>query len=371
MRCEKCGGEVNLSVGRCTRCGRPVDEELGGRLIYDMDSLAERYEKRKEEIVQEAESLPELFSTGQSDRFGSSLPDNTDETDSARQNVIPRRGQSGYSTGIVNSNGPTLILSDYEKLMSLDDETPGDTERVDEDSAESPEPPAGELSAAKSTDDNTVITDIEEQATDNDRKSIVNSAKQMTAKVKSAANKGRRAAAGKLNSAKGTVKAAAIGCLSGVEKRIAPYTDKVLKVYHEKFPQPKRVKSSPLFERIAVALAAVAALAVVVFLIVLIVSSIAPGVKGEWLITETAEGERLTWEFSVTGEVVVRAYVDDQSHIYRSGSYEKKRKNGHNLLTITYEDGDITRLYYEIKGKKGTFINVDSNETAEYTRIRK
>lgn len=43
MRCKFCGGEVNLSVGRCISCGRGTDDTSDIRILRDFGSIAEQY----------------------------------------------------------------------------------------------------------------------------------------------------------------------------------------------------------------------------------------------------------------------------------------------------------------------------------------
>jgi len=157
--------------------------------------------------------------------------------------------------------------------------------------------------------------------------------------------------------------------LQKIDHIIEKPADKLLSIIHEKYPQPTRVKKSPATERLTLLAAAFGAVVVLLALVVIILSSIAPDISGEWLIAETATGDRLTVEFSNSGDVKARAYIDGQENIYMTGSYKIRRSNGSNLLTITYDDGTEKRLYYVVEHDTGTFTNVDSNKSDTYTRI--
>ena len=90
-------------------------------------------------------------------------------------------------------------------------------------------------------------------------------------------------------------------------------------------------------------------------------------INGKWIVSTDAGGEpNIIMEFKPGGKASILVKSDDGWHIHKQGKYKTMRKNGHDLLTITYEDGDIKRLYYIIDGNSGTFINVDTNVRVVY-----
>ena len=330
MQCSFCGGEVNLSVGRCTKCGRMIDETSGIRLTRDIHELAERYGiKDEEEIQAEEEALPHLL--------------HVKKNRAAEEETTPE------DTGIVHSQGPTLGRGDYERLLSADEDI-----REDED-----RPSYEDIRAERER-----LRAEQPSAFDN----IWGKAYKFI-KEKSAAALDKLGVSGmgdrvkkRLRGSRAAETAKSVWSLTG---------ERLVTLYNEKFPELKRVRRSTLKQRIFAGIAIFVLAAAAVVLFVSLASSIAPGIKGEWLITETGRGERLTWEFTGTGKVIVRTYTDGEPHVYRTGTYKKRRRNDHNMLTITYEDGTVTRLYYEVSRGTGTFTNVDSNRTAQYKRIRR
>ena len=157
--------------------------------------------------------------------------------------------------------------------------------------------------------------------------------------------------------------------LQRVDRIIAKPADKVLNFYYSRHPRPARAQQrSEASERLMVAAAAAAALLLIALLAVIIFNSIAPDITGEWLISETSVGERLTIEFTKSHDVTVRVYSSGEN-VYQTGRYKIRRSNGYNLLTINYDDGTERRLYYTLDHDSGTFTNVDTNNSDEYTRI--
>ena len=157
--------------------------------------------------------------------------------------------------------------------------------------------------------------------------------------------------------------------LQKIDKIIEKPADKILELYRRKYPRPARVSRSAAAERLMAVSAVMGAFAVVALLVVLIINSIAPDISGEWLVSETASNDRLTVEFTASGEVTSWIYIDEKANIYQQGSYKVNKSNGYNLLTITYEDGSQKKLYYNIKGDSGEFTNVDSGKSDTYTRL--
>ena len=89
--------------------------------------------------------------------------------------------------------------------------------------------------------------------------------------------------------------------------------------------------------------------------------------NGKWIISTDSSGSpNIIMEFKPGGSAVLSVKSEDGWHVHKKGRYSTKRKNGHDLLTIEYEDGEVKRLYYIIDGKSGTFINVDTNVQMVY-----
>lgn len=90
-------------------------------------------------------------------------------------------------------------------------------------------------------------------------------------------------------------------------------------------------------------------------------------INGQWIVSTDSDGSpNIIMEFKPGGRATISVKSDDGWHVHKQGKYTTNRKNGHDMLTIMYEDGDIKRLYYIIDGKTGTFINVDTNVQVVY-----
>lgn len=157
--------------------------------------------------------------------------------------------------------------------------------------------------------------------------------------------------------------------LQRLDRIIEKPANKLLAVIHERFPQPSRAKRSSASERLMLLGGIFAASVALLLIAVVIINSIAPDISGEWLISETAAGERFTVEFTKSGEVTARVYIDGEENVYITGEYKVRRSNGNNLLTISYDDGSEKLLYYYIEHDTGTFTNIESNKNDVYTRI--
>ena len=89
--------------------------------------------------------------------------------------------------------------------------------------------------------------------------------------------------------------------------------------------------------------------------------------SGKWVVSSDSSGNpNIIMEFKPGGKAIISVKSDDGWHVHKQGRYSTNRKNGHDMLTITYEDGDVKRLYYIIDGDTGTFINVDTNVQVQY-----
>ncbi|MBE6753971.1 MAG: hypothetical protein E7559_06450 [Ruminococcaceae bacterium] len=331
MICEKCGGEVNISAGRCIKCGSYIDEGFNSATILrGLDKVVEEYGIGREE--EENENLPELLARG------------TYRRKKVQEPFMPERPVPQHVPN------PTMGLDDYMKLLG--EEQPAQPAEEEQEEPAKPETQQTSEEPAKAETEAEMQTEPQPE-TEPQSESLPTQEPQSNA----------------IAAVKTKAAAAVSAVTARIDKLTAPVSKWVMDKYHKRFPELKRAQRNPLWERIAILAGCAAVLVLVIMVVSSIASSIAPGVRGEWLIRETNTGERLTWVFSGTNEVEVRTYVDGESHVYQTGKYKKQRKNDHNLLTITYEDGKVIRLYYEVNKKSGIFTNVDSNQTAEYIRV--
>ena len=90
-------------------------------------------------------------------------------------------------------------------------------------------------------------------------------------------------------------------------------------------------------------------------------------ITGQWVISyDINDKPNIMMEFTPTGSAIISVKSEDGWHVHKQGKYKTQRKNGHDMLTITYEDGTVSRLYYNIKGRSGTFTNVETNTEVVY-----
>lgn len=155
-----------------------------------------------------------------------------------------------------------------------------------------------------------------------------------------------------------------------IEKTVSPQLEKVVDAYHEHVPQLKRAKTSSRKEKLTALIVIVASLILIMIIGVYVSTLIPPNIKGEWLIEETGSGDMLTVEFTGGGDVIARIYSNGEEHIYREGEYKTRKKNGYNMLIIDYDDGEESRLYYTVTDDGCSFTNVDSNESADYIKLK-
>ncbi len=303
MQCKYCGGEVNLSVGRCVGCGRFVDDTADVRILHDLGSLAEKYGLDPDS---EKYSVPEERPVEQ--------PQVMEQRTSAE--TMPRDVKAAFSPGIE--------LQTYYQLLG--DEEPPSADPAEETADE--ENPAAENS------------DSEETSAEPEKTQGMDAVRQKVEEL-----------------------------LDKVDAVTTPVTERVRQWYNAKMPELNRAKSSSKWERLAVVGIIIAAAAVLVVIISMIVSSIPTSVNGEWRVSDEDAINMFTVEFS-GGEVTARVYGEDgEAHIYKKGTYDTSRRNGRNLLTIEYEDGSLSHLYYEITGRAGEFVNVDTGSSDTYLRV--
>lgn len=157
------------------------------------------------------------------------------------------------------------------------------------------------------------------------------------------------------------------------DAKTAPFLNVILdKYYYIKFKGLKRKIDDNKAEKSKIrkgiwgvcGILTVAAFCMVIF----IASLFTDGVTGKWVVSYDSSGNpNIITEFTASGKTIVSVKSDDGWHVHKEGNYKTRRKNGHDMLEITYEDGTITRLYYTIDGSEGTFRNVETDVESVYT----
>lgn len=319
MRCKYCGGEINLSVSRCVSCGRGVDATSDIRILHDLDSVAKEYgldpnQSKYDLPPSELESGPPL-----------------EQRTSAE--LVPPKLSELKNTGIP--------LSTYYELLGCDGE-----EAATEDAV-------GSKTAASDAGDSAPDDDLRDSGGEPAQAGETDDPE--AGEMQEEYSEGLR---GKIEL-----------LLDRLDRQTEPVTERLRTWYNSKMPQLNRAQSSSKWERLALMGILATIVFVVVVLISLIVSSIPSSISGEWMVSEEGSTSLLTVEFS-RGDVTVRVYDEaGEPHVYKHGTYETRRSNGHDLLTVTYEDGSISHLYYEINGITGEFTNVDTGSSDRYLRV--
>jgi|GEM_PF-1602678 len=312
MRCKHCGGEINLSVGRCISCSRSVDDTADIRILHDLGSLAEKYgldpNAEKYDAVEKSESNQKI----------------DQRTEAVKVRSDPKKAFK-----------PGIELHTYYELLGEDlqpEEKPEQSVRSYD--AEEPADPVAEEQAADDTFD-----DAEEKAEEQPP------------------------------GEKPTFRERLVKLADRIDSLTEPLTERIRLWVDAKLPQRNRAVSSSKLERLAVVGVLAAALVLVIVLVTVIVASIPENVKGEWRVSDEKDKSTMTVEFS-GGEVTARVYGEDgDAYVYKKGTYKTERRNGRDLLTIEYEDGGVSHLYYEIDGKTGHFVNVDTGAGDYYTLL--
>jgi len=309
MRCKYCGGEINLSVGRCIRCARSVDDTSDIRILHDLSALTEKYglDPNAEKYTSAEETLKKESISQTTEAF-----------------VVPRDIKAAVK--------PKIELQTYYELLGDDTEQHA---------------PIG-------TQPDTNISVIE-PAADNDPSHHNSNSEEAAADV--------------FDEGKVTLRQRVIDLLDKADKLTEPVTERIRLWVESKMPRMNRAQSSSKWERLAVGGVIIAAVVLIVVIISSIVASIPENIKGEWVVSDEDAQSVFTVEFS-GGEVIARVYDDNgDSDIYRKGTYKIQRQNGRDLLTIEYEDGSLAHLYYELYGKTGHFVNVDTGASDKYTLV--
>lgn len=306
MRCKYCGGEINLSVGKCVRCGRSVDETSNIRIVHDLEALADSYGIK-------TDALPEQ-------------PAAARESDAAWHELAREKNAGAVPQNLPDvkaAKKPTIGLSTYMELLG------------EQENEQPVEPPVSEQTEAAK----------DEQPQEPE---------QPVAPGDTLLGKARRLAS------------KAAHRLDGLTK---PYTERVRGWYHTKVPELSRAESRPMWERLAVVGGALVVLVIIIMIIASVVSAIPNSVVGEWRVSEPGAEQLFTVSFERGGAMKAFVYEGDTAHLYKSGEYDTSRKNGRNMLTITLDDGSISHLYYEVNGESGTFTNVDTGREKTYLRL--
>jgi len=309
MRCKHCGGEINLSVGRCVSCGRGVDATSDIRILRDLGAIAEQYGL---DPSQSKYDLP---------------PDQSSESQTLEQ----RTSAQLVSTDLSDLKKPGIQLSTYYELLG--DEYPDKELSAQDEAVEHEELP---------TEQEPTYEDGGEQADGEDEEDTLPDGR-LPGKIQEYLDK--------------------------LDTLTAPITEKLHQWYSAKMPQLNRAISNSKWERLALMGILAGIVVVVIAIISAIIASIPASISGEWRISEEGSSSILTVEFD---DGVVTAQVYDESgdaHIYKRGTYETSRSNGRDLLTIVYEDGSLSHLYYDISGITGEFVNVDTGASDRYIRI--
>lgn len=302
MQCKYCGGEINLSVGRCIGCGRSVDDTADIRILHDLSALAEKYGLDPDsEKYDHAEQKPE--------------PENIDQRTEAQ--ILPKDFKSAVKPGIELQTYYDLLGEQDSEASPVPETEPEEMPEVHEEESEEI---SGDDGAQTPADQNSLRGKIE-------------------------------------------------NILDRVDSFSAPVTEQVRQWYNAKMPQLNRAKSSSKWERLAVTGLMLLAGMLVVVIVMMIIASIPSSISGEWRVSDENARNMFTVEFS-GGEVTARVYGEDgEAHVYKKGTYDTSRKNGRDLLTIVYEDGSLSHLYYEISGRTGEFVNVDTGSSDTYRRV--
>ena len=301
MRCKYCGGEINLSVGRCVGCGRSVDDTVDIRILHDLDAVVEKYGLDPE-----------------ADKY------NIVEPEPAAENLEQRTEAKPLPKDFRSAVRPGIDLQTYYNLLGDGEaEQPCEPEEEENDSSEA-QPAVEQPSQDGELSDEAEPVSLRE-------------------KIET--------------------------ILDRVDSVTAPVTEKIRGWYNDRMPKMNRAAAGSKWERLAVTGILLVAGVVAVVIISMIIASIPASISGEWRVSDENALNMFTVEFS-GGEVTARVYGDDgEAHVYKKGTYDTGRRNGRDLLTIVYEDGSLSHLYYEISGRTGEFVNVDTGTADTYYRV--
>ena len=156
------------------------------------------------------------------------------------------------------------------------------------------------------------------------------------------------------------------------DAKTAPFLDKLLdRFYYQRFHGMKRKREDNAEEKHRLRRRVWSVCAVVLTLLLVtgafLATLLTDEITGQWVISyDSSNKPDIIMEFTPGGGAVISVRSEDGWHVHKQGRYTTRRSNGHDLLTITYEDGTVSRLYYVLDGRSGTFINVETNVKSVY-----
>lgn len=157
-----------------------------------------------------------------------------------------------------------------------------------------------------------------------------------------------------------------------IDDKTAPFLDKLLdKFYYTKSKNLQHSRSDGAAEKKKIRRRIWSVCGVFALILVCVgiftASLFTHGITGQWIVSYDVSGKpNVMMEFTPTGSAMVSVKSEDGWHVHKQGKYKTQRRNGHDMLTISYEDGTVSRLYYVIEGKSGKFINVETNIESVY-----
>ena len=332
MRCKYCGGEINLSVGRCITCGRGVDATSDIRILHDLGSIAEQYGLDPD---LEKYSVP-LYSESSEDE--------------------PQEEQRTYAVPLLpdlkQARKPGIELSTYYELLGYDPDGNEISPSPAEDSTDN-----GISAELPAQSDEQETTDSEEAAISGYQHDEARDEYVITGEEAETSEEEHPS----------WLRSKAELLLDRIDHLTSPVTERIRLWYSAQMPKMNRaLNSDTKHERLMVICVLAAAVVLVVGLTSAIIAAIPDSVIGEWKVSEEDSRSVVTVEFT-RSEVIARIYDENgDAHIYRRGKYKTSHSNGRDLMTIEYEDGTLSNLYFELSGKTGVFVNVGTGTSATY-----
>ncbi len=397
MRCPKCGIELNTRSERCPRCGTPArlakpDGDAMSRVRRqiavvsgktpppDRDysdasfSPVMKFEKEETGVIEDnpADNFQdEIFTPVDID----SLLEKHSETEAE----IKHRGISAEIRRMVKNKDDDLLaeyyfkdgISDLEKYQIA--KSFQDSERTEsnlgpkeDDKAEQKEPSPQEVMPDGEAPKEEEMSEAARRLSTFPEESGIDKALTLIGE------KYDSAALGVKNFFHKLIYVRIKRLYDRLDGKTAPFLNKLLdKFYYKKAGKLKLKRSEGDAERrrarrviwSVCGITAVLLICAVIFA----ASLFTDGITGEWIVSYDMSGKpSVIMEFTTGGSAVVSVKSEDGWHVHKQGKYNTRRKNGHDMLTITYEDGTVSRLYYVINGRSGTFINVETNAEVVY-----
>ena len=397
MRCPKCGIELNTRSERCPRCGTPArlakpDGDAMSRVRRqiavvsgktpppDRDysdasfSPVMKFEKEETGVIEDnpADNFQdEIFTPVDID----SLLEKHSETEAE----IKHRGISAEIRRMVKNKDDDLLaeyyfkdgISDLEKYQIA--KSFRDSERAEsdlgpqeDDKAEQKEPSPQEVMPDDEAPKEEEMSEAARRLSTFPEESGIDKALTLIGE------KYDSAALGVKNFFHKLIYVRIKRLYDRLDGKTAPFLNKLLdKFYYKKAGKLKLKRSEGDAERRRArrVIWSVCGVAVMLLMcaVIFAASLFTDGITGEWIVSYDMSGKpSVIMEFTPGGSAVVSVKSEDGWHVHKQGKYNTRRKNGHDMLTITYEDGTVSRLYYVINGRSGTFINVETNAEVVY-----